>query len=119
MNSVISDTNAAGQEIPTGMQKVGPGELTLGQNDTYAGTNTITQGVLNVQASGALGLDDGQEVQRITTVDPLQKNTFQLSFQGQSTPVPTSPLALPLGASPATVATAINALSTVAGSSAA
>ena len=91
-----------GQSVATGITKLGAGTLVLDQSDTYTGTTYVNAGIVNIENSNALGQNDGNEIQRITTYDPLGTDTFQVIAGGNTT------VALPFGASAVQVASAID-----------
>ena len=73
---------------PTGLTKIGPGELVLTAANAYSGATEVSQGTLNVRDPGALGTRSGTaSVQRIITLSATQEGTFTLTFNGQSTTV--------------------------------
>ena len=87
----------------SGLADIGAGTLILAANNTYTGgtyigydfgsvnTNgasaaSVPGGIVDVQNSGALGTDAGNEIQRISTYDPPGANDkFTLSFNGKTT----------------------------------
>src|SRR6185437_1628977 len=76
-------------------------------SNTYTGTTTITSGIITADQSSSLGaslpLAGGTNVQTLTIT--ATGGTFQLSFQGLSTP------ALPFNITPAALQTAIESIS--------
>ncbi|HEY5313448.1 MAG TPA: autotransporter-associated beta strand repeat-containing protein, partial [Pirellulales bacterium] len=95
---------------PIGITKAGPGTLTLSGTspNTYSGQTIVTQGVLNVQKSGALGATVANDVQTVTISNAVG-GTFWLFFNGQET------ASMAYNASAATVQTDLDALSTIGG----
>jgi autotransporter-associated beta strand protein len=95
--------------IPSGLAKIGPGELVLSGANTYTGGTYVKEGLVTVTNAHGLGAGslDGKEVQRIT-VDGTG-GTYLLTFRGATT----GPIAFNAGAT--TVANALNALSTIGG----
>jgi large repetitive protein len=93
----------------TGLTEIGAGTLILANSNSYTGgtyvgyifgasnangatapatvsSGGVNGGVIDVQNSAALGANQSNEIQRITTYDPPGANdTFSLSFNGQST----------------------------------
>ena len=55
------------------------GRLTLTQNNSYTGTTYVQTGILDIQKSNSLGLNNGNAIQRVTVVDPALADTFQLT----------------------------------------
>lgn len=99
---------AVGQQIASGVAKVGPGTLNFGQANSYSGTTYISAGTLAIQNDNALGTNKGQAIQRISTFNPGGADSFALSFNGSA---PTANINF--GANAATVAAALNGLSTI------
>ena len=55
---------------PTGLTKIGPGELVLTKASTYSGATEVSQGILDVRDPGALGTRSGTAAtQRIVTLE--------------------------------------------------
>ncbi len=106
----LTISGAIGQNAPTGLTKVGSGELALANANTYSGATEVTDGILDVRDPGALGLRTGTaSVQRIVTLSAEQLGNFRLSFNGQLTAT------IPWGASAAAVQSALNGLSSIGG----
>src|ERR1019366_1036627 len=103
----VSSPVAPALTMTSGLNKVGLGKLILTQSDPYSGTNNVTAGSLDIQNSGALGLDTGNEIQRVVTYDPGAADTFQLTINSSTTP------AIAFGATAATVANDLNALGSI------
>lgn len=99
--------------MASGVVKIGDGTLIFAQDNAYRGTTYVQNGILDIQKSKSLGLNNGNAVQRVTIADPLLTNEFRLSFKGQSTPAFGSAGALDFRSTAAEVATALNALSTI------
>ncbi len=93
--------------LASGLTKVGAGILSLDQNDTYRGSTFVQVGTLNVQNSNALGLNNGDAIQRLTVIDPVGTDSFTLTFNGQAT------AAIPFRSSASTVANDLNKLSSI------
>jgi autotransporter-associated beta strand protein len=92
----------------TDLIKVGSGELALIGSNTYRGTTYVNQGTLIVQNGQGLGVPGTPDVQTITVIGST--GTFTLTWGGQTTP------ALPVNATAAQVQAALNALSSISGS---
>ncbi len=120
---------------PSGLAEIGTGTLVLAGNNSFTGgtyigyvfgnvndsgtvapslvgSGGVNGGVIDVQNSNALGNNQGNEIQRVTTSEPPNTKagnatTFNLSFNG----VPTANL--PFGSSAAVVQAALNGLSTI------
>ncbi len=99
--------------LASGLTKVGLGTLVLASNNTYHGTTVIQSGIIDVQQPTALGLDNGDAIQRLTVVDPSvapgpSANTFTLKFTTAAGVVKTA-AGIPVRATAATVAADLNA----------
>jgi autotransporter-associated beta strand protein len=94
-----------------GITKAGPAALTLSGTspNTYTGQTIITQGVLNAQKSGALGAGGAASTVQTVTIGNAIGGSFELYFNGQET------AAIAYNASAATVATDLDALTTIGG----
>ena len=117
INGAITEVPADIQGAPaaptmtmaTGLSKVGAGALALAGANTYSGTTYVTNGMVEVRNSDALGTNKGQAIQRISTFNPGGADTFRLNFSNAATPTPN----LPFGSSAAAVQAALNNLSTI------
>ncbi|MBM3994532.1 MAG: hypothetical protein FJ303_10335, partial [Planctomycetes bacterium] len=113
--AALSATPTSGP-LSMGLVKLGPGRLTLTQSDSYSGTTYVNAGILSVQNAGALGANDGDDVQRITVFSTLPTDQFTLTFNGQTTGLLTYGVPPFGGATPtASVQNALNALSSING----
>ena len=93
---------------PTGLTKIGPGELVLRSPNTYSGATEVTQGTLNLRDPGALGSRSSTaSVQRIITLSATQQGKFTLTFGGQSSQP------INWGAADSSVEGALESLSTI------
>src|SRR5581483_8371942 len=54
------------------LNKVNTGKLILQQNNTYSGSTTVSAGVLNIQASGALGVGGAAAVTMVVAGASLE-----------------------------------------------
>ena len=109
-----ADTLTLGGSIieiaPTGLTKIGPGELVLANANAYTGATEVVQGTLNARNAGAVGTRSGTaSVQRIVTLSAGQLGRFILTFNGVSTP----PSALGWAATEQAVLQALESLSTI------
>ncbi len=130
---LVTGTGTPNAAASSGLAEIGAGTLVLAGNNSFTGgtyigyvfgnvndsgvvapslvgSGGVNGGVIDIQSSTALGNDQNNEIQRITTFEPPNTNpaqTFNLSFNG----VPTGNL--PFGASAAAVQAALNGLSTI------
>jgi autotransporter-associated beta strand protein len=98
---------------PTGLLKVGAGNLVLTQANTYQGSTEVAQGTMTVSNKSALGnratLNTVQQIVTLDSDNPPQVDaTFTVSYGGQSA-------TFSYGTPASSVMTALNALSSVAG----
>ncbi|MSQ93475.1 MAG: hypothetical protein EXR98_02840, partial [Gemmataceae bacterium] len=106
-NGTATIAGAPPVTLASGLVKIGTGNLILAQDNTYHGTTYVQEGILTVQKSQSLGSNTGNVIQRVTVVDPLLTDTFQLTFKGQTTGN------LSFRSTAAPVAAALNGLSTI------
>ncbi len=111
----VTDTLTIGstiqQDTPTasyGLVKVGDGRLVLTTSNDFTGTTTIADGSLRIQNPDGLGsAADSNEVQTLQVVGTTASDTYQLTYNGQTTGN------LSATASANTVQTALNGLPTI------
>jgi len=95
---------------PTGLTKIGLGELVLKSANGYSGATEVSQGTLNVRDPGAVGTrSNNAAVQRLVILSADQTGQFLLTFNGQTTPIGS----LPWNATETAVKNALEALSSV------
>lgn len=90
---MYSDTGTATQayvpaySLGSGLVKIGSGTLALTQSGGDHGSTYIQSGVISAQANDALGVNNGDTVERLTIVDPdaLAAGNYRLTFNGDST----------------------------------
>jgi autotransporter-associated beta strand protein len=97
---------------PAALHKVGTGTIVLTHANTYAGTTSVDQGVLNIQNAQALGAVS--EVQTVMVTGGA--GTFTLTFNGQTTGALAFNVPASGGVGPtASLQNALNALSSIGG----
>jgi autotransporter-associated beta strand protein len=106
-NDTLTLAGPIAEFAPTGLTKIGLGELVLANSNSYSGATEVVQGTINARDPGAVGTRSGTSaVQRLVTLSADQTGQFLLSFNGQTTPLGT----LPWNASENTVKSALEAL---------
>lgn len=81
----IDDGAPSGPPQGSGLTKIGNGELVLGGSNTYRGTTNITQGVVTLENSQALGTNGIGESQQIVLSGATAGTTkFAVSFNGSA-----------------------------------
>mgnify|MGYP005837221185 CR=1 FL=1 len=104
---------AVSPPIPMGLEKIGPGRLTLSANNTYSGATEIYAGTLQVRHNNALGnRTNTTTVQRLVIVSEARQGEVVLNFAGQQTVVDWQPNDAPNASA---IQTAINGMISAAG----
>lgn len=98
------------QTVASGLTKVNTGTLVLSGSNTYSGTTTVAQGILQAASPTALGTPNRSAIQRVLTsaTNPGPTSTFTLSLLGETT------AAIAYNASETSVRLALEALTSIA-----
>ncbi len=100
-------------DVRIGLEKIGPGRLTLSGTNTYSGATEIYNGTVRITNSAALGSRTTlNTVQQLMAVSDSRVGEIVLSFNGQQETVFWNPQSAP---SATAIQTAINGLITLSG----
>ena len=99
--------------VPMGLEKIGPGRLTLSSANTYSGATEIYAGTVRAASNTALGTrTNTTAVQRLVIASDVRQGEIVLSFNGQQTVVPWNANSAPTALA---IQTAINGLIAASG----
>ncbi|MCS7270977.1 MAG: autotransporter-associated beta strand repeat-containing protein, partial [Gemmataceae bacterium] len=112
LSGVVSQTLSP-TAVPMGLEKIGPGRLTLSGANTYSGATEIYAGTVRAANNSALGTrTTTTTVQRLVIVSEARQGEIVLSFNGQQATVPWNANNAP---SPASIQATINSLIVASG----